>query len=86
MCLCIIGMKIFLRQIYCLFLFVMMKYKYYRNEKFSKTNLLLVSFGFKNFLGSNFSKTNSLLVPFGFVSKKIEISVLILCVCVCVCV
>ena len=40
----IIGMKIFLAQIYCLFLLFIMKYRYHRNENISGANLLLVPF------------------------------------------
>ena len=43
-------MKIFLAQIYCLFLLVMMKYKYYRNENISGTNLLLIPFSYDKVL------------------------------------
>ena len=64
----IIGMKIFLRQIYCLFLLFLMKYKYHRNENISRTEFLACSFlllwsiciiGMKIFL-----RQNLLLVPF----------------------
>ena len=66
-------MKIFLARIYLLVPFVIIKYKYYKNENISGVDLLLVPFAmikYKYYRNENISVADLLLVPFVVIVKN----------------